>query len=96
MSTLTISDLSLDNELDAKAMTEVSGGMKKYPNPGLPGMGHRRKCHMPWARRRPVNKYVTNNNQTVGTAIFSQLSNGQTGGTSSLDVNIGGDLTIFA
>ena len=43
MGTLTISDLTLDKELDAKAMAEVFGGRmtKKLPYPGFLGKGHK-------------------------------------------------------
>ena len=62
MSTLTISDLSLDKELDAKAMAGVTGGYS---------LGKQRGHYKPrrWARRpRQVVRNVQKNNVNFGTA----------------------------
>ena len=93
MSTLSISDLSLDKELDTKAMAEVSGGhgmMKKYPGKGP------RYCKY-WPRRKP--RIVNNTINTVsnGISLFSNNTAGQSGGSNSIDVTFNGrtNLAVF-
>ena len=83
MSTLTISDLSLDNELDATAMAEVSGGY----------MGRRnkpRKCRKYGWMPRP---YKTVNKTTItGTGI---QGDGNIAFGSVTGVNLGDSSTTF-
>ena len=92
MSTLSISDLSLDKELDTKAMAEVSGGHSMNP-----GKGHRKYGKPSWARRRP--RIVNNTTNTVsnGISLFSNNTAGQTGGSNSINVTFNGrtDLAVF-
>ena len=84
MSTLTISDLSLDKELDARAMTAVTGGY---------GKGKMLGRHKPrrWAPRRPrpVVKNVQKNNIDFGTAnSFIGITSGVNNGTQTINGGI--------
>ena len=84
MSTLTISDLSLDKELDAKAMTAVTGGYS------LAKM-HRRHKPRRWAPRRPrpVVRNVQKNTVNFGTAnSFIGITSGVNNGTQTINGGI--------
>ena len=82
MRTLTISDLSLDKELDARAMTAVTGGY---------GKGKMLGRHKPrrWAPRRPVVRNVQKNNINFGTEnSFIGITSGVNNGTQTINGGI--------